>query len=205
MGGGKPGTTTEQSRSSATPRTALPSEQSPLNGQTVQPCEQIPSPCAESCPHGVPPKETMIQLTQEALLALIHDASTRVAAQAMAQFAAQQSINPPPLLPRRSRELSSAPEEEEQRQEEINSRVSRPKVAQTQEQYPPPPIVATHDSPPIKGSGGHLFGICRRSPRVQPLFRCNFSGSTSTGVKVSNLSEYNETGDLQEHLDKFLC
>ncbi|KAL0340269.1 UNVERIFIED_CONTAM: hypothetical protein Sradi_4543700 [Sesamum radiatum] len=90
----------------------------PPNGETVQPREQVPSPCAESRPHGVPPKETMIQLTQEALLALIHDASTRAAAQAMAQFAAQHPINPPPPSPRRSRELSSAPEEKEQRQEE---------------------------------------------------------------------------------------
>ncbi|KAL0391778.1 UNVERIFIED_CONTAM: hypothetical protein Sradi_2400600 [Sesamum radiatum] len=55
----------------------------------------------------------------------------------MAQFAAQHPINPPPLSPRRSRKLSSAPEEEEQRLEEVNSRVSRPEVAQTQEQYPP--------------------------------------------------------------------
>ncbi|KAL0418914.1 UNVERIFIED_CONTAM: hypothetical protein Sradi_1304900 [Sesamum radiatum] len=55
----------------------------------------------------------------------------------MAPFAAQHPINPPPPAPRRSRELSSAPKEEEQRQEEVNSRVSRPEVAQTQEQYPP--------------------------------------------------------------------
>ncbi|KAL0311455.1 UNVERIFIED_CONTAM: hypothetical protein Sangu_2440200 [Sesamum angustifolium] len=55
----------------------------------------------------------MIQLTHETLLALIHDASTRVAAQAMAQFAAQHPINPPPPSPRRNRELSSALEEEE--------------------------------------------------------------------------------------------
>ncbi|KAL0313940.1 UNVERIFIED_CONTAM: hypothetical protein Sangu_2238400 [Sesamum angustifolium] len=79
----------------------------------------------------------MIQLTQEALLALIHDASTRAAAQAMAPFAVQHPINPPPPSPRRSRELSSTPEEEEQRQEEVNNRVSRPKVAQIREQYPP--------------------------------------------------------------------
>ncbi|KAL0351221.1 UNVERIFIED_CONTAM: hypothetical protein Sradi_4271300 [Sesamum radiatum] len=115
----------------------LPREQSPINGQTVHPREQVPSPRAESCPNGVPPKETMIQLTQEALLALIHDASTRAAAQAMAQFAAQHPINPPPPSPHRSQKLSSAPEEEEQRQEEVNSRVSRPEVAHAQGQYPP--------------------------------------------------------------------
>ncbi|KAL0391199.1 UNVERIFIED_CONTAM: hypothetical protein Scaly_0477000 [Sesamum calycinum] len=98
---------------------SLPREQPPLNGQTVPLREQIPPHCAESSSHLVPPKETMIQLTQEALLALIHDASTRAAAQAMAQFAAEHPINPPPPSPRRSRELSSAPEEEEQRQEEV--------------------------------------------------------------------------------------
>ncbi|KAL0308819.1 UNVERIFIED_CONTAM: hypothetical protein Sradi_5824200 [Sesamum radiatum] len=96
----------------------LPREQPLLNGQTVPLREQIPPLCAESSSHVVPPKETMIQLTQEALLALIHDASTRAAAQAMAQFAVQHPINPPPPSPHRSRGLSSAPEEDEQRQEE---------------------------------------------------------------------------------------
>ncbi|KAL0282667.1 UNVERIFIED_CONTAM: hypothetical protein Sangu_2938100 [Sesamum angustifolium] len=148
----------------------LPREQSPINGQTVHPREQVPSPRAESRPHGVPPKETMIQLTQEALLALIHDASTRAAAQAMAQFAAQHPINPSPHSPCRSRNLSSAPEEEEQRQEEVNSRVSRPEVAQTQE---------------------------------HPFSTAILAKTLPAGVKVSNLSEYDGTGDPQEHLDKF--
>ncbi|KAL0286607.1 UNVERIFIED_CONTAM: hypothetical protein Sangu_2725800 [Sesamum angustifolium] len=79
----------------------------------------------------------MIQLTQESLLALIHDASTRAAAQAMAQFAARHPINPPPPSPRQSRELSLVPDKEEQRQDEVNNRVSRLEVAQTQDQYPP--------------------------------------------------------------------
>ncbi|KAL0396196.1 UNVERIFIED_CONTAM: hypothetical protein Scaly_0068000 [Sesamum calycinum] len=110
----------------------------------------------------------MIQLTQEALLALIHDASTRAAAQAMAQFAAQHPINPPPPSPCRSRKLS--PEEEEQRQEEVNSRVSRPEVAQTQE---------------------------------HPFSTAILAEALPASVKVSNLSEYDGTGDPQEHLDKF--
>ncbi|KAK4398699.1 hypothetical protein Sango_1345400 [Sesamum angolense] len=148
----------------------LPREQSPINGQIVRPREQVPSPRAVSRPHGVPPKETMIQLTQDALLALIHDASTRAAAQAMAQFAAQHPINPPPPSPRRSRNLSSAPEEEEQRQEEVNSRVSRPEVAQTQE---------------------------------HPFSTAILAEALPAGVKVSNLIEYDGTGDPQEHLDKF--
>ncbi|KAL0352499.1 UNVERIFIED_CONTAM: hypothetical protein Scaly_1638600 [Sesamum calycinum] len=92
------------------------------------------------------------------------------AAQAMAQFAAQHPINPPPPSPRRSRELSSAPEEEEQRQEEVNSRVSRPEVAQTQE---------------------------------HPFSTAILAEALPAGVKVSNLSEYDGTGDPQEHLDKF--
>ncbi|KAL0428484.1 UNVERIFIED_CONTAM: hypothetical protein Slati_3023200 [Sesamum latifolium] len=79
----------------------------------------------------------MIQLTEEALLALIDDASTRATAQAMAQFVVQHPVNPSPPSPRRSRELSSALVEEEQRQEEVNGRASRPEVAQTQEQQPP--------------------------------------------------------------------
>ncbi|KAL0307405.1 UNVERIFIED_CONTAM: hypothetical protein Sangu_3033200 [Sesamum angustifolium] len=88
----------------------------------------------------------------------------------MAQFAAQHPINPPPPSPRRSRNLSLAPEEEEQRQEEINSRVSRPEVAQTQE---------------------------------HPFSTAILAEALPAGVKVSNLSEYDGTGDPQEHLDKF--
>ncbi|KAL0388098.1 UNVERIFIED_CONTAM: hypothetical protein Sradi_2691600 [Sesamum radiatum] len=61
-----PGTTTERGRSGAPHERSLPREQPPLNGQTVPPREQIPPPYAESSSHVVPPKETMIQLTQEA-------------------------------------------------------------------------------------------------------------------------------------------
>ncbi|KAK4383097.1 hypothetical protein Sango_2809300 [Sesamum angolense] len=149
----------------------LPREQSLLNGQTVQPREQVPSPCADSRPHGVLLKETMIQLTQEALLALIHDASTRAAAQAMAQFAAQHPINPPPPSPRRSRELSSAPEDEEQRQEE--------------------------------GVEDPYLAFVVAPPRRSPFSAAILAEALPAGVKVSNLSEYDGTGDLQEHLDKF--
>ncbi|KAL0364007.1 UNVERIFIED_CONTAM: hypothetical protein Sangu_0498300 [Sesamum angustifolium] len=79
----------------------------------------------------------MIQLTQEALFASIHDAFTRTAAQAMAQFAA------PRLLRRRSRG--------------------------------------------------------RRSPFSTAIL----AEALQAGVKVSNISEYDGTGDPQEHLDKF--
>ncbi|KAL0393051.1 UNVERIFIED_CONTAM: hypothetical protein Sradi_2527900 [Sesamum radiatum] len=44
-----------------------------------------------------------------------------------------------------------------------------------------PPIATTHGSPPIKGSGGPLFGICRCSTTAQPLLHRNFNGSTSGG------------------------
>ncbi|KAK4405610.1 hypothetical protein Sango_0567500 [Sesamum angolense] len=88
----------------------------------------------------------------------------------MAQFAAQHPINPPPPSPHRSRKLSSAPEEEEQRQEEVNSRVSRPEVAHTQE---------------------------------HPFSTAILAEALPASVKVSNLSEYDGTGDPQEHLDKF--
>ncbi|KAL0313768.1 UNVERIFIED_CONTAM: hypothetical protein Scaly_2902600 [Sesamum calycinum] len=144
----------------------------------------------------------MIQLTQEALLALIHDASTRAAAPAMAQFAAQHPINPPPPSPRRSRELSSAPEEEEQRQEEVNSRVSRPEVAQTQEQYSPqsrPPTIPL----PSRGVEDPYLALAIAPPRRSPFSTAILAEALPAGVKVSNLSEYDGTGDPQEHLDKF--
>ncbi|KAL2246159.1 UNVERIFIED_CONTAM: hypothetical protein Sindi_2884100 [Sesamum indicum] len=102
--------------------TPLTHQQIPFNGGSPLVPSEI-SGCTpnRSIPPGDPPQEPMIQLTQEALLALIRDASTRAAAQAVAQFVAQQPVNPPPPSPRRSRELSSAPEEEEQRREEVNT------------------------------------------------------------------------------------
>ncbi|KAL0323549.1 UNVERIFIED_CONTAM: hypothetical protein Sangu_1974200 [Sesamum angustifolium] len=182
----------------APPRELPLPEQSP---SMDKPCILVSKshPNAESRPHGVPPKETMIQLTQEALLALIHDASTRAAAQAMAQFAAQHPINPPPPSPRRSQNLSSAPEEEEQRQEEVNSRVSLPEVAQTQEQYPP----ATHGSLPSRGVEDPYMAFAVAPPRRSPFSTAILAEALPAGVKVSNLSEYDGTGDPQEHLDKF--
>ncbi|KAL0340377.1 UNVERIFIED_CONTAM: hypothetical protein Sradi_4554500 [Sesamum radiatum] len=104
----------------------------------MPPREQVPPPPrAESPPHGVPSKKTMIQLTQEASLALIHDANLPSGRTSYGSICGATPINPPPPSPRQSRELSSDPEEEVQRQEEVNNRVSRPEVAQTREQYPP--------------------------------------------------------------------
>ncbi|KAL0461850.1 UNVERIFIED_CONTAM: hypothetical protein Slati_0072600 [Sesamum latifolium] len=140
-----------------------PREQAPLNGQGLPPHVRAPSPPhAEPPPVAAPHQEAMIQLMQEALLALIRDASTRAAAQAMAQFAAQHPVNPPPPSSRRSRELFSAPEEKEQRQEET--------VA---------------------------------PPRQSPFSPAILVEALPSSVKVSNLPEYDRTGDPQEHLNKF--
>ncbi|KAL0291220.1 UNVERIFIED_CONTAM: hypothetical protein Sangu_2540300 [Sesamum angustifolium] len=149
----------------------LPREQSPPNGKTVQPREQVPSPCAESRPHGVPPKETMIQLTQEALLALIHDASTRAAAQAMAQFAAQHPINPPLL---HLTEVENCPR--------LPGRRSRGRRRGVEDPY---------------------LAFAVAPPRRSPFSAAILAEALPAGVKVSNLSEYDGTGDPQEHLDKF--
>ncbi|KAL0398619.1 UNVERIFIED_CONTAM: hypothetical protein Sradi_2205200 [Sesamum radiatum] len=143
----------------------------------------------------------MIQLTQEALLALIRDASTRAAAQAIAQCAAQHPVNLLPPSPRRSRELSSAPEEE-QRQEEVNSRVSQPEIAKTQEQTPPQSRQPTAPFP-SKGMDDPYLTLAVSPPRRSPFSPAILVEALPAGVKVSNLSEYDGTGDPQEHLDKF--
>ncbi|KAL0362028.1 UNVERIFIED_CONTAM: hypothetical protein Scaly_1158000 [Sesamum calycinum] len=96
--------------------------------------------------------------------------------------------------------LSSAPEVEEQRQEEVNNRVSRPEVAQTQEQYAPqswPPTVPL----PSRGVEDPYFAFAVAPPRRSST--AILAEALPAGVKVSNLSEYNGTGDPQEHLDKF--
>ncbi|KAL0440608.1 UNVERIFIED_CONTAM: hypothetical protein Slati_2543800 [Sesamum latifolium] len=144
----------------------------------------------------------MIQLTHEVLLALIRDASTRSAAQAMAQFAAQHPVNQSPPSPCRSRELFSTPEEEEQRQEEVNNRVSRPEVAKTQEQHPPQsrqPIAPL----PSRGVEDPYSPLVVASPRRSSFSPAILAEALPAGVKVSNLPEYDGTGDPQEHLNKF--
>ncbi|KAL2250114.1 UNVERIFIED_CONTAM: hypothetical protein Sindi_2485100 [Sesamum indicum] len=182
--------------------TPLTHQQTPLNGGLPSSHQKSSAvPPTGVLPSEAPPQEPMIRLTQEALLALIRDASTRAAAQAVAQFVAQQPVNPPPPSPRRSRELSSAPEEEEQRREEVNSRISRPKVAQNQDQnlhnresFAPPPTWGAEDS--------HLpLGVA--PPRRSPFASNIRAEALLAGLKVSNLSEYDGTGDPQEHLDKF--
>ncbi|KAL0431454.1 UNVERIFIED_CONTAM: hypothetical protein Sradi_0771400 [Sesamum radiatum] len=152
----------------------------------------------EPPPPGVPPQEAMIQLTQEALLILIHNVSTRVATQPMAQFTAQHLVNPPLPSPRRSRELSSALEEKAQRQEEVNSRVSRPEVAKTQEQHPL--NCSNLLSPSLQGEWRIL--ICYWSSLLHNEVSCDLAEALPPGVKVSDLPEYDGTGDPQEHLDK---
>ncbi|KAL2251530.1 UNVERIFIED_CONTAM: hypothetical protein Sindi_2275300 [Sesamum indicum] len=143
----------------------------------------------------------MIQLTQEALLALIRDASTRAAAQAVAQFVAQQPVNPPPPSPRKSRELSSAPEEEEQRREEVNSRISRPEVAQTHDRNLP--HRESSAPPPTRGAEDSYLPLAVAPPRRSPFASHILAEALPAGLKVSNLPEYDGAGDPQEHLDKF--
>ncbi|KAL0393113.1 UNVERIFIED_CONTAM: hypothetical protein Sradi_2534100 [Sesamum radiatum] len=107
----------------------------------------------------------------------------------MAQFAAQHPINPPPPSPRRSRELSSAPEEE-QRQEEVNSRVSRPEVAQTQEQYPPQSRPPTAPLP--RGVEDPYLALAIAPPRRSPFSTAILAEALPAGVKVSNLQNTTE-------------
>ncbi|XP_011102021.1 uncharacterized protein LOC105180059 [Sesamum indicum] len=140
----------------------------------------------------------MIQLTQEALLTLLRDASTRAAAQAVAQFVAQQPVNPPPPSPRRSRELSSAPEEEEQRRKEVNSWISRRSTKQTQDRNlpnPPPPLT--------RGAEDSYLPLAMAPSRRSPFTSHILAEALPVGLKVSNLPEYDGAGDPQEYLDKF--
>ncbi|KAL0414324.1 UNVERIFIED_CONTAM: hypothetical protein Sradi_1634100 [Sesamum radiatum] len=144
----------------------------------------------------------MIQLTQDTLLALIRDAFARAAVQVMAQFAAQHPIYLPPPSPRRSRELSSTPKGEEQRLEEVNNRVSQPEVAKTQEQHPPQSRQPTAPFPSRGVDDPYLTSIVA-PPRRSPFSFAILAEALPACIKVSNLPEYDGTGDPQEHLNKF--
>ncbi|KAL2250896.1 UNVERIFIED_CONTAM: hypothetical protein Sindi_2211900 [Sesamum indicum] len=149
--------------------TPLTHQQTPLNGGLPSSHQKsLVVPPIGVLPSEAPPQEPMIQLTQEALIALIRDASTRAAAQAVAQFVAQQPVNPPPPSPHRN----------------LHNR----------ESFAPPPTWGAEDS--------HLpLGVA--PPRRSPFASNIRAEALPAGLKVSNLSEYDGTGDPQEHLDKF--
>ncbi|XP_011070887.1 uncharacterized protein LOC105156453 [Sesamum indicum] len=101
----------------------------------------------------------------------------------------------------KSRELSSAPEEEEQRQLEVNNKISRPEVVQTQGHN-----LCNRESsalPPSKGVEDSYLSLAVAPPRRSPFTLNILAEALLADLKVSNLSEYDGTGDLQEHLDKF--
>ncbi|KAL0298484.1 UNVERIFIED_CONTAM: hypothetical protein Sradi_6508200 [Sesamum radiatum] len=127
----------------------------------------------------------MIQLTQEALLALIHDASTRAAAQTMAQFCGATPQQSTPFF---------------------TSSKSRIVLGYwgvgAEAGGVSPPIAATHGSPPSKGVQDPSLALVVAPPRCSPFSAAILAEALPAGVKVSNPSEYDETGDPQEHLDK---
>ncbi|KAK4397450.1 hypothetical protein Sango_1581600 [Sesamum angolense] len=112
----------------------------------------------------------------------------------------EQAPTPPHIKPPPP-ELSSASEEEEQRQEEVNSRVSRPEVAQTKQH--PPQLRQPTDPFLLRGVEDPYLPLATTPPRQSPFSPAILAEALPTGVKVSNLLEYDGTGDSQEHLDKF--
>ncbi|KAK4388387.1 hypothetical protein Sango_2445300 [Sesamum angolense] len=73
---------------------------------------------------------------------------------------------------------------------------------QTQEQYPPqsrPPTAPL----PSRGVEDPYLALAIAPPRRSPFCTAILAEALPAGVKVSNLSEYDGTGDPQEHLDKF--
>ncbi|KAL0347810.1 UNVERIFIED_CONTAM: hypothetical protein Scaly_1797000 [Sesamum calycinum] len=123
----------------------------------------------------------MIQLTQEALLALIHDASTRAAAQAMAAT----PINPPPFTSPKSKIV-------------LGSRGGGVEVGGVSPQIGPPTAPL-----PSRGVDDPYLAFAVTPPRRSPFSTAILAEALPASVKVSNLSEYDGTGDPQEHLDKF--
>ncbi|KAL0441205.1 UNVERIFIED_CONTAM: hypothetical protein Sradi_0059400 [Sesamum radiatum] len=73
---------------------------------------------------------------------------------------------------------------------------------QTQEQCPPqsrPPTAPL----PSRGVDDPYLALAIAPPRRSPFSTAILGEALPAGVKVSNLSEYDGTGDPQEHLDKF--
>ncbi|KAL0439571.1 UNVERIFIED_CONTAM: hypothetical protein Slati_2440100 [Sesamum latifolium] len=67
----------------------------------------------------------------------------------------------------------------------------------------PPTIEATHHPPPSAQAEDPYMPLSVAPPRRSPFAPAILAEALPVGVKVSNLSEYDGTGDPQEHLDKF--
>ncbi|KAL0447683.1 UNVERIFIED_CONTAM: hypothetical protein Slati_1896200 [Sesamum latifolium] len=84
----------------------------------------------------------------------------------------------------------------------MNSRVSRSKIAKTQEQHPSQSRQPTAPLP-SRGVEDPYLLLAVAPPRRSPFSSAILAETLPADVKVSNLPEYDGTGDPQVHLDKF--
>ncbi|KAL0433308.1 UNVERIFIED_CONTAM: hypothetical protein Slati_2665100 [Sesamum latifolium] len=138
----------------------------------------------------------MIQLTLEALRQMIEDASTQAASSAVAQYVAEHAVPPQPLRhPGRGHGVDLAPGNNEhgptgqkardQLEEEVESRPSLPE----DELSPPPP----REAPPEEDRSQRRGQVA--PPRCSPFAAHILAEAVQPGIKIPNISEYDETKD----------
>ncbi|KAK6150854.1 hypothetical protein DH2020_015786 [Rehmannia glutinosa] len=181
-----------------------------------QPRRRDPPP-----PHPINPDQPkVVQITREALRAMMDDVVVRAATQAVAQYIHAQQREEPPQSSHQSQDSAPAPVRTELRQEERRDeassqappqRVRHRRVehrADVGSRASSPLNNRTHAMTPNVPSGvreeavNHLslaILLAKRSPFATAIL----AESLPVGIKVANLTEFDGTGDPQEHLDKF--
>ena len=172
--------------------------------------------------------EPRVQLTEGALRKMIEEASARAAAEAVALFAATHHRERSPKTPQGSRTSSPTPDQESSRptapplgraRERMNSRASQAEHKEkrrrdTNETHTmlTSPRVGSHirTDQPTYPSRTHTHvenatPLAVLPPKRSPFSPAILAESLPLGVKITNLSEYDGTGDPQEHLDRFFA
>ncbi|KAL0433426.1 UNVERIFIED_CONTAM: hypothetical protein Slati_2676900 [Sesamum latifolium] len=159
---------------------------------------------------GLPPlapQAPTIQLTPEALQRMIEEASTRAAERAINQFMTNRQREPsPPRSLRRGRVSHSAPEDNESRENYSRERRERPPRREED--------AASNrrdDNSHIQNASRQQGGTQNPLPlAVAPARRSPFSmqilaEALPQGIRIPTLTDYDGTGDPEDHLDKFLA
>ncbi|XP_073022575.1 uncharacterized protein [Primulina eburnea] len=155
----------------------------------------------EGRPPQPPPQQEML-ITREALEALVKETATRAAAEAVAQALAHRQHTDTGETTPGEDSSSRDPggtlrnKDKTRREAESDGRTHRPHTHRESATLP----TYAQGSRTLSGQDSHLAILpARRSPFTTAIL----AESLPAGMKIPNLSEFDGTGDPQEHLDRF--
>ncbi|KAL0426322.1 UNVERIFIED_CONTAM: hypothetical protein Slati_2807000 [Sesamum latifolium] len=179
------------------------------------------------------PQPPLISLTPEALQRMIEEASARAAERAIERFIANSQREPsPPRYPRRGRGTPSAPEDNESREngpqdmsieEQHGSQASPPRappqgrreegdrldrrgrrekeaISNRRED-----VSRTRNESQRQGATQDPLPLAVAPARKSPFSMQILAEALPQGIRIPSLTEYDGTGDPEDHLEKFLA